>query len=264
VIPAGQALILEPGTPLKLRLRDGSVVEGRFLGRTLLDSALYVPRFEAHMRSTNDVPLSLGETLHVVLHDGREVTAPFVGYGELTLLLLGPDGYVLRVPFEFAKTVHRANGDRVEPSALARAFRKGRLPSAEALALGERELVGAEADWWASALQVAVDDIESATVGLPSGNSVAGVVVLTVVATAVVLLLVIGAALHSSSSGCQWDPGDVPTILSSAHLTTRPFDRSRGCYVGDPLAAAHPWLGPADSGPATALAFPETSAVTVR
>jgi hypothetical protein len=263
VIPAGQALILEPGAPLKLHLRDGSVVEGRFLGRTLLDSALYVPRFEAHMRSTNDVPLALGETLQILLHDGREVTAPFIGYGELTLLLLGPDGYVLRVPFEFAKTIHRANGDRVEPSALARAFRKGLLPSAEALALGEREPVGTAADWWASALQVAVDDIKSATVEQPSGTSVAGTVVLTVILTAVLLVVLIAASLHaSSSSGCQ-GPSYFPPILSSAHLTTRPFDRSRGCYVGDALAVADPWPGPADDGQATALAVPETSAVAV-
>ena len=243
VIPAGQALILEPGTPFEARLRDGSVVEGRFLGRTLLDSALYAPRFAAHMRSTNDVPLALGETLQIVLHDGREVTAPFIGYGELTLLLLGPDGYALRVPFEFAKTIHRANGDRVEPSALARAFRKGLLPSAEALALGEREPVGTEADWWASALQVAVDDIKSATVDLSPGNSVAGTVVLTVILTTVLLVVLVAASLRSSSSsGCQ-GPTYFPPILSSAHLTTRPFDRSRGCYVGDPLAVADPWPG---------------------
>src|SRR5436309_1989619 len=51
VIPAGKAMLLEPGTLLKLRLRDGSALEGRFLGRTLLEPALYVPRFLAYVRT---------------------------------------------------------------------------------------------------------------------------------------------------------------------------------------------------------------------
>ena len=97
-IPAGKAMLLEPKTPLKLHLRDGSVVEGRFLGRTLLDSALYAPRFAAHARTSSYVPFALSETLRVSLRDGREWTAPFAGYAELTLLLRGPDG-PLRVPF---------------------------------------------------------------------------------------------------------------------------------------------------------------------
>jgi hypothetical protein len=42
VIPAGGALLLEPWTIVKLELRDGRVLKGPFLGRTLLDSALYV------------------------------------------------------------------------------------------------------------------------------------------------------------------------------------------------------------------------------
>src|SRR6185369_8345557 len=130
-IPAGRAMLLETGTLLKLRLRDGSTIEGRFLGRTLLDSVFYAPRFESYAHSSAHVPLVLGETLRVWLRDGREMTAPFAGYAELTLLLRSPDGpEYLRVPFEFASEIRRANGDRVEPKALMKSFRDGSLPSA--------------------------------------------------------------------------------------------------------------------------------------
>src|SRR5262245_45167029 len=67
VIPAGQALVLTPGTLLKLWLRDASVVEGRFLGRALLDSSLYASRFAAYARTSDFVPFALGETLRVSL-----------------------------------------------------------------------------------------------------------------------------------------------------------------------------------------------------
>jgi hypothetical protein len=246
VIPAGEALVLEPGTPLKLRLRDGSVVHGRFLGRTLLDSAIYVSRFQAHMRSKNDVPLALGETLQVALQDGREVRGAFDGYAELTLLLLLPDGTLLRVPFEFAKTIHRANGDGVDPQALSRAFRKGHLPSAEALVLGERLGNEDEAFDWANALRVPVEDIVSATAEFASasggsGAGVAGAVVLGALLSVVLFYVMLAASFSSSShSGC----GEVQVPSSLViRVTTRPFDRSRGCYADDPLAAAGSWPG---------------------
>src|SRR5438132_2023194 len=113
VIPAGMAMLLQPKTILRLRLRDGSVLEGRFLARTLLDSTLYASRFAARGRSSSFVPFALGETLHVSLRDGREWTAPFAGYAELTMLLRSPDGpEYLRVPFESAREISGANGDR--------------------------------------------------------------------------------------------------------------------------------------------------------
>src|SRR5262245_56553804 len=119
VIPAGQALVLSPGTLLKLALADGIVVLGRFVGRTRLDSTLYAPRFARYARTSDFVPFALGETLSVSLRDGREWRAPFLGYGEMTVLLQNPDGEgVLRVPFEFAKQFRGAHGAWVEPKAL--------------------------------------------------------------------------------------------------------------------------------------------------
>lgn len=255
-IPAGEALLLEPGTPLELRLRDGSVVKGRFLGRTLLDASRYAQRFAARARSSSYAPFAPGETLHVALRDGRDWALPFAGYGELALLLERPgEPEPLRVPFEFASEIRRTNGDRVDPRTLARAFRAGKLPSAEALVIEDLLPVGIEADRWAAALRVAAEDIQSATVELPSGTSVAGAVVLGVLVGVVVFYVILLSSLNSASKGCRSVPsGSLPQVLAGVHLTTRAFDLDRACYVGDALAVAVPRSGSAEDGPATALA----------
>jgi hypothetical protein len=261
VIPAGEAIVLEPGTPLKLRLRDGSVLKGRFLARTLMDSAFYAPRFAAHIPS--HAVLALGETLSVSLRDGRQWIAPFAGYAELTLLLRNPDGQLLRVPFESAKAIRRANGGRVKPNALARAFQAGSLPSAEVLVLEEFFPVANESNRWSAERRVAVEDIDSASVESPSGTNVALTIVLTVVATVVLIILVIKSGTKSAEPSCG--SAVPPSLLfAGAHFTTRPFDRDRGCYVGDTLAVADAWPGSSEIGPATALANPATSPILAR
>ena len=271
VIPAGRAIQLQIGTSMELRLRDGGVRWGRFLGRALLDSAVYASRFESHARSSSYVPLALGETLHVSLRDGRAMTAPFAGYAELTLLLRSPDGSErLRVPFESAKEIRRSNGDLVPVRDLTRAFRADSLPSAEALALGER-LPATHEPKWAGALLVAVQDIATAVVELPSSpassgvspGAVVGIVLLSVLIAVVIVFWVIGSAIDSSRSGCSSSSGSVPRWLSRGPRTTRPFDRDRGCFVGDPLAVADPWPG-ASQSPATAMADRATSDALAR
>ena len=266
VIPASMALVLEPGTSLKLHLRDGSVRKGRFLGRTLLDSALYAPRFAARARSSSYVPFALGETLRVSLRDGREWAAPFAGYGELTLLLRSPEGpQYLRVPFEFASEIRRANGDRVEPSDLSRAFHAGLLPSAEALELEQRQHNRGMAKW-VGAPPVAVEDIKSATPESSSsslsGTEIAGIVVLSVIVSVVLICVLIARSIRSSIDKCGSVP--FPQFLTRVHVTTRPFDRYRGCYAGDALAVADPWPGPSKGSPATALADQASTHVPAR
>jgi len=253
IVAAGDAVVLAPGVPMRLSLRDGSVVSGRFLGRTLLDSALYRPRFLARSEASSWVPFALGETLLVALRDGRAITEAFTGYGELSLLLANLSGGAdLRIPFEFADSIRRADGSHVAPKDLMRAFRKGALPSREALALGASAPLVSEADEWTSALRVAVEDIRSATALTPSGGSVAGVVVLTVLLGIVIFCLMVASSRHSSSTSCA--SADYPGFLSgmSVRLTDRPFDRSRGCYEGDPPLAAEEWPGGDEAHPAVA------------
>jgi hypothetical protein len=238
VIPPGHALVLEAGTLLTLRLYDGSVVHGRFLGRALLDSTHYHPRFRAHSAEPLfDAPFALGETLLVSLREGRELIGAFAGYGELSLLLRSADvpDYV-RVPFESARQFRRLNGDVIEPRSLTRAFRAQLLPSAEALLLGPYNSIRAAHDW-ISALRVPVEDIETVSAELPTGTSVAGVVILSVLVTLMIVFVILAEQGRSKPS-CE--PG-IPPSLSGVHLTTRPFDRDRGCFVGEPLAVADPW-----------------------
>ena len=243
VIPPGAALLLEPGTHLELRLRDGTELAGGYFGRALLDSATYAPRFAARSRTSPYAPFALGETLRVVLGDGREWTAPFAGYAEQSLLLRGPDG-PLRVPFEFAKRVQHASGEEVATQALAHAFQDGLLPSAEALTL--------EVGHSRATVErvVAIEDITWASASARSSGNPAGVILACAIAGAALLLVVTAIEVHTSTRSCgspvfRASPGS----FIGAHLTTRPFDRCRACFVGEPLAVADPWPGSAAPAP---------------
>ena len=244
VIPPGRALFLDPGTYLELRLKDGTRLAGRYFGRALLDSATYAPRFEARSRTSSYAPFALGETLRVVLRDGREWTKPFAGYAEQSLLLRGPDG-PLRVPFEFAKLIQRAGGEEVDTRALSPAFHDGLLPSAEALTLEVgRSRATVER-------VVAIEDITWAAASMPSGGNPVGVILASAIAGAALLLVVIAVGLHSATKGCGSVPMAAhPPGVIGARLTTRAFDRCRACFVGDPLTVAGSWPG-ADAQPAT-------------
>ena len=253
IVGAGDAVELQPGVKMRLNLKDGSVVNGRFLGRTLLDSALYAPRFLARAQTSDWVPFALGETLRVALRDGRQIVSAFTGYGELSLLLAGlAGGADLRIPFEFAKEILRADGRKVAPKELMQAFRRGKLPSREALALGPSTPLVSEADEWSGALRVAVEDIATASAQTPSGGSVAGVVVLSVLLGIVLFCVLVAASMHSNNSGCS--AIDFPNILSgmSVRLTDRPFDRTRGCYRDDPPLALEECPGETEAHPAIA------------
>lgn len=259
VIPAGSAMVLEPGTRLRLRMRDGSVRQGRFQRRALLDSALYAPRFAANAKSSSFVPFMLGEILHVSLRDGREWVAPFAGYAELTLLLRSSDGSAhRRVPFEVAAEIRREDGDLVEPASLIRAFQAGLLPSAEALVLD-----GQRAAAWGGLVEgsddghaVAVEDIAAVTAETSSGIGVGGVIVLSVIVSVIVFYVLLAHTVGSAFDRCGSTTYGIPTLETLGHvrLTTRPFDRSRGCYVGDELAVVDP--SPAPATPVAAIAHP--------
>jgi hypothetical protein len=243
-IPAGRALILQPGTPLRLHMRDHTVVEGRYLGRTLLDSTSYAARYEKYATSATWVPLALGETLRVITREGHMRTAAFAGYGELSLLLVSPDsGHVLRVPFEFSREIFRADGTRLLPRDLAQEFREHQLPSAEALVIGDRVPGGgSDADQWAAALRVPVDDVKTVTVNVSGQPHTSGWVALGIVAGMVLIVaIIVHNQQHTPPPQPSCDPGPYYGGFAGAHLTTRPFDRMRGCFAGDPIAVADPW-----------------------
>jgi hypothetical protein len=249
---------------VELTLEDGRKVRGTLVERTLLDSAAYAPRFEAHSRSSAFVPFAMGETLYVTLRDGREWTAPFAGYAELTLLLRSPESRerteYLRVPFEFVTGIRGADGDAVEPADLARAFHSDQLPSAEALVLEERQAEGwnSVADSHRRAV-VPVEDIELATLATAEGigaGGVVGVIVVSAILGAILAIFVIGQALNDAEDKCGASSRIDLGTPSSVTLTTRPFDLQRGAFVGDTLATADGWLGTMEQGLAKSLADP--------
>lgn len=256
VVDSGQALEIAPGTRLELHMRDGSRLSGRYLGRTLLDSTRYAGRFAAFVPPSSEsrpvvAPFALGETLTVSLRDGRQWIAPFEGYGELAVLLHNPDrAQPLVVPLEFATSIRRSNGEAVDMKALDRALHAHALPSAEALVVTPSQPVGTPEDQWASALRVPVQDILSASYNLPGGGTATGSIVVGVLVGGLMTLLLVGLAFSSLDSGCRSGDFSGLSLPISVRLTTRPFDRVRGCYVGDPPLAAAQW--PASSTDATA------------
>lgn len=241
VVPAGEALVLTPGTPIELHLRGGRVLRGRFLGRALQDSAAYAERFAARASSAGDGTILLGDSLRVVTLDGRVTTAAFAGWAEMAVLLRGPeDAPVLHVPFEFADSLMRADGSLVDLELLKHAFRSGELPSADVLVLGASDPVGTDEERWASALRVPAEDIESVRAPSTSGKGVPGLLVLAVGVTAFVLIIIATRnERRTSSPGCEdWDPMGG---WSAYRLTERPFDLGRGRFVDDPVARAEAW-----------------------
>ena len=242
VVPAGEGLVLAAGTPIELHLRDGRVLRGRFLGRALQDSAAYATRF-AGLAASSGAALSLGESLRVVTLDGRETVAPFAGYAELALLLRGPaDAPVLHVPFEFTRSIERADGSAVEVEQLRRAFRDHQLPSADGLVLGARDPVGTDEERWASALRVPADDIVSVRGPSTAGKGVPGLVVFVVGVTAFVLIIAATRDHHEPAySGCENANWGGFGGWSGYSVTERPFDLGRGRFVDDPVARAEAW-----------------------
>lgn len=226
-----EAVVLQPGTPIEFRLRNGRTVRGLYLGRSVLDSTEYAPRFAAAPPG----PLALGETLHVTLHDGREWIAPFEGYGELSLLMRAADGQRVRVPFEFARTIAHADGQRVEPKQLTRAFRSGALPSAEVLLLEGADPVGTEEERRASALHIPAQDIRSTIVRTEGGDVATAAILLGVVGGLVLLAVLVS---RSSEPSCVLSALDNVPLLGFRPID-RPFDHSRGLFVGDSLV----WTG---------------------
>ncbi len=239
-IPAGEALLLEPGAVIQLHLRGGSTVVGRFLGRALLDSAVYATRFAERAAGSFPQPIALGETLMVAMRDGRVWTAPFAGYGERALLLRSSGGTApLRVPFEFTSEIRLANGTEIAPKELAKAFRHGKLPSAEALVIGDRAEPRTDQEPPPGALRVPAENVLDVSAEVPGRDvPVAGAIILGVVVTAVIVVLVLQSQEHVNTyDSCGGSPTLFSIVEPGVRRTTRPFDLDRECFVGDTLVA---------------------------
>lgn len=246
---------LDPGVRVKLRMRNGTVIQGRYMGRDLLEPEIYAERFAEHAASATYAPLQLGETLHVSLQDGRQRSGPFAGYGDRSLIMSGPDDTgPIRVPVESILSLHRSSDERVDLRGLGRALRANSLPSAEALVIEATDALGSHDERWQRAARIGVSDIQSAGVagtGSNDGSPLVGGIILGVVAGVLLAFVMLGLALNEASRNCGSHAVVVPAGLTP---TTRPFDLDRGTYQGDPLATCGPWREAAQPAPAVAVA----------
>jgi len=83
---------IETGTMFKLRLRDGSLVKGKYLGIEPLPAEEYAARYawirEQHL---TNVPLpELGDTVTLVMISGGELDAEFLGFDLYSVLVWKP------------------------------------------------------------------------------------------------------------------------------------------------------------------------------
>lgn len=263
LVPAGDAVHLDPDRELKLFLRDGTTVQGRFRGRTLLDPETYAARFAARSTAGGWSPFALGETVAVDLVDGRRLGAVFAGYAMRSLVLRAPSGPAReRVPLQSATAIRHASGGLVSIDSLLAADVRGELPSAEALAIREFDTARGISGFVSSKREVPLEDVERATVYGERKDATG--LILFGVALDVVLFLMLKKAADDAGPGCAL------ILLSGAmsndvRLTDRPFDRRLGRFVGEDVAwgdstlaspealeaAAAPLASPADTGAAS-------------
>ena len=247
LVPAGDAAHLEPGRELKLHLRNGGTIEGRFRGRTLLAPEVYEPRFAARAAGGGWVPFALGETLTVDLVDGGRRIGTFRGYGMRSLVLQAPtDSVAVRLPFGSARAIRRAGGGTVSIDSLLAADVRGELPSAEGLAIRTYDSARGISGFVSVTREVPLEEVRMATV--TGGNRETAGLILFGAAIDVVLFLAIREA--AQEPGCTYIV--IPASLANeVRFTERPFDRRLGRFVGEDVA----WGGlPAMDAPETVAA----------
>lgn len=247
MVPAGDAMYLEPGRELRLHLRNGSTVRGRFLGRALLSSAAYEARFAGAARSGLGGSLGLGETLLVVCADGRRIEAPFAGYAMRALVLRTRlDSTGIRIPFRSAVSIHRANGDTVSIDSLLLSDLRGELPSAEALAIEEFDAPRGISGFGVARREVPLEEVQMAVVA--RGSKKTPGLILAGVAADVVLFVMIREMLKPRPApppDCEYTGG--PWLGADVRLTERPFDRTLARFVGEDVAWSDPFLALSDT-----------------
>lgn len=263
LVPAGDAIHLEPGRELRLHLRNGSTVRGRFLGRVLLDRATYELRFAAASRAGVRGPLELDETLIVGLADGRRIEAPFGGYAMRALLLrTRADSTAVRFPFPSVVSIRRTGGTPVSIDSLLLSDLRGELPSAEAVAIEELAAPRGIADFDVARREVPLEEIQMAVVA-KGGKKTPGLI-LAGVAADIVLFVIIRELLKPRPAppppDCEYSGG--PWLGADDRVTERPFDRRLGRFVGEDVAWGDSTLAPPEAGEAAAapLASPADSA----
>lgn len=232
VIPAGDAIHLEPGTKVRISLPSGRSVVGFYAGRTLLPAEAYAPRFSRRSEAGGWTPIAPGDSLVVTQVDGRQVSGLFRGYA-VRGLVLRPGGSTedTRVPFDTAREVRLAGGIFVSLDSLRWADERGALPSLEALAIETSPRPWTTRLRTESGVQVPYEDIRGATVRTVSGIR-SGFIVLGL-AVDVAIIAIAAASYQGLGSGCSSSGFTLAHAVPSERWTGRPFDRQLARFVDE-------------------------------
>jgi hypothetical protein len=136
---------IEPGKTLKLRLRDGGVVEGKYLGLEPLPAEEYAARYawtrEQHLVN---VPLpELGDTVTLCMTWGGELDAEFLGFDLYKVLVrkLGEPGPESVRPGDIDMLRVRGNA-AIGGETLALLLSEGAFPFHSAVAMQVQPAIG--------------------------------------------------------------------------------------------------------------------------
>jgi hypothetical protein len=234
LVPAGDAAFLDLDREIKLHLRNGTTVHGRFRGRTLLDPEIYKARFTARFAAGGWSPLALGESLTMDLLDGRRVSGAFAGYGMRSIVLRSlEDSVGERVPLRSATSIRHALGGLVSIDSLLAAEVRGELPSAEALAIRAFDTTRGISGFVSTRQDVPLEEVQMATV-YGQKKEMTGLILFGV-AIDVVLFLMLKKAADDAEPGCALIL-PLAAMSTDVRLTDRPFDRRLGRFVGEDVA----------------------------
>ena len=231
VIPAGDALHLEPGTRLRIALPDGQQVAGRYAGRTLLPPAAYAPRF-ARRSSARRMPIVPGDSVVVTQVDGRVVSGGFRGYAVRSLVLRTSGTSDVRIPFDAAREIRREGGGLVSIDSLRAADERDELPSLEALAIETLSKAWSKRLRTETAVQVPFEDIRGATVRTDKGIRT-GFILLGLAVDVAIIAIVAASYEGLGGSGCSSSGFTLSHAVPSERWTMRPFDRQLARFIDE-------------------------------
>ena len=136
VVPAGRALRVGVGTPLRLHLRDDSSHEGVLLGRGFEDDTSYAARYGAWQAGRADSFPALGDPVTAIRRDGHHGAGTFHGFA-YRCVVWKPEGsrHLERLRFDAIQSLRMVDGGMLASEALARADVDRVLPSRELILL---------------------------------------------------------------------------------------------------------------------------------
>lgn len=245
MIPSNEVAEVRPGSFVEFRLRDSSVVVGKYLGVDQHFTAGYAERYaawRAGLDSTLHAP-TLGEEVRLVETTRRSRVGNFAGFGYRSALLERPGEKPRIYPFEELIEIRTADGAKIKVKQFAELEADGGLPTrvgfwvavpaAESEAAGERWLghLKRRRPAFADTIEVLADDLRWVRASSQSSATRTGFYVglTTDLVGLAVILSAAGAA--NSSPGCDLSGVSFGPTSYYSSSDPRPYDRHAGRRV---------------------------------